>query len=243
MGAKLKTFFDEASQIGGIVARVALARYTALASNRAIEAPDSPEMIRKFEKALQKIRAEFKTDSTAPVPTRSAFASQTIDVEKLRNILVALERDKHQYISDLNKTIKRVTEIVAKELNIARVSVWFLEDNNTAIECVDLFERNLSRHSSGLKLFERDYPAYFRALKYARAIDAHDANTDSRTACFSESYLQPLGIVSMLDIPIWHKGVLKGVLCQEHIGAKRRWTFEEADFGVELAGLISLALG
>ncbi|GAK60625.1 multi-sensor signal transduction histidine kinase [Candidatus Vecturithrix granuli] len=242
MGVKLKTFFDEAGQIGGIAARVALARYTTLASKRAIELNDSPEMIQKFEKALQKIRAEFKTDSSASVPTGSAFASQMVDVKKLRNALTALERDKQHGISDLNTTIKRVTEMAAKELNIARVSVWFLENNNTLLECIDLFDRKLSKHSSGLQLVERDYPTYFVALKYARAIDAYDANTDPRTSCFSESYLRPLGIVSMLDIPIWHKSDLKGVLCQEHIGARRRWTYEEADFGVELTGLISQAL-
>lgn len=101
---------------------------------------------------------------------------------------------------------------MANELKIARVSVWFLNHDQTLIECLDLFERKQVRHSSGAQLFERDYPAYFSALKHARAIDADDANTDPRTSCFSESYLQSLGIVSMLDIPIWHKGVLKGVL-------------------------------
>lgn len=242
MGVKLKAFYDEASQIGGIVARVALARYTSLASTKASEATDSPELIERFEKALQKIRAEFKTDSTTSISSSAALVSQATDVGKLRNVLAVLEREQQQNISDLNKTIKRVTETVAKELRIARVSVWFLKNNNTEIECIDLFERKLSKHSSGLRLLQRDYPAYFRALKYARAIDAHDANTDVRTSCFSESYLQPLGIVSMLDIPIWHMGTLKGVLCQEHIGDMRRWTFEEADFGVELANLISQAI-
>ncbi len=243
MGVKLKDFYDEASQIGGIAARVALARYTALASTRVMEAPDSLELIETFEKALRKIRVEYATDAATSVPVNIPVSSTPNDVKHMRQVLGVLEREKPQYISNLKTTIARVTEAVANELKIARVSVWFLNHDHTLIECLDLFERKQARHSSGLQLFERDYPAYFSALKYARAIDADDANADPRTSCFSEPYLQPLGIVSMLDIPIWHKGVLKGVLCHEHIGDKRRWTGEEADFGVELAGLISQAIG
>jgi GAF domain-containing protein len=135
-----------------------------------------------------------------------------------------------------------VVETAAQGLQVARASVWLYDSTRTALECLDLFERAAHKHSSGLRLTSKDFPVYFRVLEVARAIDAEDAHADRRTACFSEPYLKPLGINSMLDIPIWANERMAGVLCHEHIGPKRRWLAAEADFGVALANLLSEAL-
>ena len=52
--------------------------------------------------------------------------------------------------------------------------------------------------------------------KESDAIAAHDANRDRRTREFSEPYLKPLGITSMLDAPIRTGGKMIGLLCLEH---------------------------
>lgn len=242
MGQMLKEYFDEASRFGGISARVALARYASLPSTRAMETPDSAEWVERLGKAFQKLKADYASDPGETAPLLAPVSSSTRDIENMNRALETLNNEKSSYITNLLETSKRITETAATALNIARVSVWFLDRDSTLIECLDLFEHAKKQHSAGLKLLEKDFPPYFKALKYARAIDAHDANSDPRTSCFSTSYLRPLGIVSMLDIPIWHERNLKGVLCQEHMGNMRRWTVEEADFGVELAGLISEAI-
>ena len=56
--------------------------------------------------------------------------------------------------------------------------------------------------SKGYCLRADDFPSYFVALNENRVINAGDAHTHPATHEFSESYLTPLHIESMLDVPI-----------------------------------------
>ena len=71
---------------------------------------------------------------------------------------------------------------------------------------------------------------------------ADDAQHDPKTAEFTASYLAPLGITSMLDVPIRSGGQMVGVICHEHIGPMRTWTLEEQHFAVSVANTLALAL-
>jgi GAF domain-containing protein len=82
----------------------------------------------------------------------------------------------------------------------------------------------------------------FHALTTERTIAAHDAQTDTRTSCFTASYLRPLGIGAMLDVPIWHGGKMVGVVCHEHLGGPRTWTADEESFAYVVANLVALSL-
>lgn len=59
MGQKLKDFFDEAKQIGGIKAQMRLAMITKTSSAKAVGEPDSPDNIAKFQAAIKEIKKEF----------------------------------------------------------------------------------------------------------------------------------------------------------------------------------------
>jgi GAF domain-containing protein len=122
------------------------------------------------------------------------------------------------------------------------VSVWLLDDRRTKITCRDLFDRSTGVHSAGLELFAKDFAPYFKALATERTIAANDAHKDPRTSCFSASYLQPLGINSMLDVPIWLGKRMAGVVCHEHVGPKRTWDSDEETFAYLMANLASIAL-
>ncbi len=60
MGQKLKSFYDEAEKLGGIKAKMRIAVLTAISSVKALEAPDSPENIAKFDNAMKEIKKEFQ---------------------------------------------------------------------------------------------------------------------------------------------------------------------------------------
>ncbi|MUL38497.1 response regulator [Gloeocapsopsis dulcis] len=143
---------------------------------------------------------------------------------------------------NLNVAIREITEATTNTLKIERASVWLYNDDRSKIQCIDLYEWNKNHHSQGIELAAVDYPAYFQALKEERTIAAHDAHTDLRTKEFSQFYLSPLGITSMLDAPIWLGGEMVGVVCQEHVGSAREWTLEEQNFAGSIADLISLAI-
>jgi PAS domain S-box-containing protein len=156
--------------------------------------------------------------------------------------LIALTKDELLQGGDLVASLRRLTEASAKALGVARVSLWRYQPGQQAIRCVDLYERLYDRHSDGAELAAVDYPAYFRALAECDVIAADDAHQEPRTADFSARYLTPLGITSMLDVPICLKGALDGVLCHEHIGPPRQWTSDERTFAIAIANLVALVL-
>ncbi|MGC9527089.1 MAG: GAF domain-containing protein [Limnospira sp.] len=155
---------------------------------------------------------------------------------------VELARCPEFYRGDLDKALQTVTRIVARTLEVARVSIWFYTPSRTAIRCADLYEHDRDRHSRGLELTEGDYPSYFAALETHRPIVAADARTDPCTREFTEPYLTPLGIGAMLDTPIRSGGQTVGVVCLEHIGGPRNWTLEDQNFTAYLADWVTLAL-
>ncbi len=91
---------------------------------------------------------------------------------------------------------------------------------------------------AGVQLFAKDFPNYFNTIKNEKTLAANDAHTHFGTSEFSEVYLKPLGINSMLDTPIWVNGNMVGVLCHEHVGPKRNWNSDEENFAY-LAGVIT----
>jgi PAS domain S-box-containing protein len=106
-----------------------------------------------------------------------------------------------------------------------------------------LRERSGSDPSAqGTRVVLRDCPAYHAALEKKEPIVAHHAPTHPATSELAESYLRPLGITSMLDVPVWWHGQVVGVLCHEHVGEPREWTAEEIDFASSLATMVSLSI-
>jgi GAF domain-containing protein len=55
-------------------------------------------------------------------------------------------------------------------------------------------------------------------------------------------YLQPLGISSMLDVPILHEQKMVGVICHEHVGPRRTWNSDEENFAYLMSNFVALAL-
>jgi signal transduction histidine kinase len=145
--------------------------------------------------------------------------------------------------ADLGAALRRITEADARKLNVERVGVWLFNADHTAILCEDVYCLGRNRHEKGGELFSSHYPRYFKALGESRTIDASDAQNDPRTSELAEDYLKPLGIISMLDVPVRLRGQEVGVVCHEHVGGQpRSWAPEEQEFVAAIADLVSLAL-
>lgn len=138
--------------------------------------------------------------------------------------------------------LRKIAERAAQTLSVARASIWRYNNDGSSIRCVDLYEREEGRHSSGTELFANTHPAYFRALEEQEMIVADDAATDPFTCEFTEDYLRPHDIRSMLDVPIVIGGVRTGVMCLEHVRTLRVWTADEKTFALAMSNLVSLAL-
>ncbi|HRE90058.1 MAG TPA: ATP-binding protein, partial [Myxococcota bacterium] len=94
----------------------------------------------------------------------------------------------------------------------------------------------------GTVLAVEDFPTYFEALAEGRALRIDDIATDPRAAALRDTYLQPLGIGALLDVPILRDGRAIGVVCHEHYGPPRHWTDAETSLGMAAANSIAVGL-
>jgi signal transduction histidine kinase/GAF domain-containing protein len=162
--------------------------------------------------------------------------------QRQNKMLMELAKSEKLYHGVLHDSLKLITEAVARTFEVQMVSVWLFTENRSITRCIDMYELSTDRHSEGMEIKVIDYPAYFKALSEEELIAAHDACNDPRTCEFSDSYLAPLGITSMLDVPIRLKGQVIGIVCYEHVGPVRKWTLAEQNFARSTADYISLAM-
>ena len=157
-------------------------------------------------------------------------------------LLIVAAKSKYLTTGTLDTALREITTLASRGLGVERASIWLYNDAGDRLSCVDLFVKSSNQHSHGLELSESDYPAYFEALRGKRTIAANDARNHPNTAEFSENYLKPLGITSMLDATIRVGSRVVGVLCNEHVGPARKWSQEERNFAASMADFVSLAM-
>lgn len=169
-------------------------------------------------------------------PGRRASDAQAERFEKAR---LQLSRMHGGSGAGLQEMWLEVAHLAADTLNVERVGVWLLMDEDRAIRCRYLLQRSNSEVFQGAVLRRQDFPLYFGALAEHRCMAADDAQGSPLSKELLKSYLQPLGITSMLDAPLFIAGRLVGVVCHEHIGPQRRWSELEADFACAVADNIA----
>lgn len=141
----------------------------------------------------------------------------------------------------LDGAIAHIAASAARMMNVARVGLWFFDANETAIVCRHLHADGEPAFGTGTRLAAADYPRYFAALTEGRVVAVADARQDPRTSEFTDGYLVPLGVTSMLDVPIRRDGRMVGLVCYEHTGPVRGWTLEDEDAASSVADFISVA--
>jgi PAS domain S-box-containing protein len=159
--------------------------------------------------------------------------------EARQGVLLQLSRLE---MADLDETLRALARADAHALGVERVGIWEFEPDGAAIHSVVSYRTGPDVFDSGAVLCARDYPSYFAALAEERVIAADDAARDHRTSEFRQGYLEPLGISSRLDVPIWRRGAVVGIVCHEQVGRARTWTQEEQEFAANIADLASRAL-
>ncbi|MBL7856791.1 MAG: GAF domain-containing protein [Cyclobacteriaceae bacterium] len=172
-----------------------------------------------------------------------------LDDEKLRNAFTQSNRKKLAELTkseaiqsgDFNLTLEVITKTIAHQIDVSRCSIWFYEATENKIICEKLYQRSTNAHESGTVLFGKDFPGYFRAVLKEEDIVAQNAHEHPATKEFSDVYLKPLNIESMLDVPIFNEGKLIGVICCEHQHEQKNWSDDHAEFLKSCAELITVA--
>jgi two-component system sensor histidine kinase/response regulator len=192
-----------------------------------VEVGGETRVIASVRDVTERVQAEQRRARRAEQISRHKTALQDLAKLDLSNFKLALQG---------------VTETAAKALNTQRVSAWFFNDDRSELICEGLYQLDKDCHEKGSTLNKDDYPTYFQALMSHRIVAADDAQTYACTSEFTEGYLRPLGITSMLDAAIYSQSDLVGVVCCEHVGPPREWSDEEQTFTHSIADVVTLAL-
>lgn len=169
-------------------------------------------------------------------------SEETTRIQRVLHFQAALLKISSQQTKDLNQALKELTLKSAEALLVDRVSVWMFHESDEKLVCKMAYCRSKASFESGDAINRSDYPKYFQSLSENRFVAASDARTDFFTSELSEEYFIPLGILSVLDVPMRVKGKLIGVVCHEHIHTKRNWTHEEETFAASVADMASLVI-
>lgn len=138
-----------------------------------------------------------------------------------------------------NKAVDQLLRTCAEALQVGRVGLWLFDPGMAGIVCSVLFEVEKGTSSPGLRISADLAPLYFESLSKSLVLAADNAQLDSRTSELAETYLRPLGIGAMLDVPVRLFGEMVGILCHEHIGEKRRWAAVERVFAAAVGAVCS----
>ena len=159
---------------------------------------------------------------------------------KLKNVIISQSRNSLFYEGRVNDGARTLTREVTNTIDTDRCSVWLYNEDKTSIICKQLYVKSEDHWYSDIKLYKKHFNDYFIHLEIDPVIIANDAEKHSATSCFTETYLKPLGIKSMLDVPITYLGETIGVICIESL-TLREWKESEVNFAQMLSTLYSFA--
>ena len=183
-----------------------------------------------------------KEDITERKRAEHILTERAARLDHHSKVLLNLTQGEDLTKSNIKNAFKLITEAAVTGLSISRSSVWLFEnENKEALYCLNLYEADSGEHSSEITLSISDYPDFFETLHKEGAILCDNAE-EQYTKDYSKHYLQPLKIVSMLDVPIWLRGKVIGVFCNEQSVLPRHWEPDEELFARSLSNFISLAI-
>ena len=174
-----------------------------------------------------------------------AHRIQTSAEQRLRSnhsALVELVRSDALASGDLDQALREITETAAEVLCVARVSVWRLDEAGDNLRCVELHRADAGVHEPGSRLARVELPSYFEALLAGELIVARDASADPRTAELASTYLEPLGVRSVLEAPVAVDGRVDGSIRAEPLASSRSWSTLDGHFAGTLADFTALAI-
>jgi diguanylate cyclase (GGDEF)-like protein/PAS domain S-box-containing protein len=142
---------------------------------------------------------------------------------------------------DFDVHVLEILRVNAQIMGVARVGYWSFENEKHRLTCERLFIDGKERSDTGMSIDSRECPTYFESLHQGQTLLIRDTKSDPRSMELYPSYTSKLGIGAMLDVPVYVRGVLSGIVCHEHVGGARDWTDEEAQFAFSIGQHLALA--
>jgi len=162
--------------------------------------------------------------------------------KKLSDTLATITKSPTIYAGDM----KAAADIIAKEgctvLDVHRISIWSVAENEEALLNISCYERALDRHTieEDFDLINRE--DYKNLLKSERLI----VTKNIQESVNIDNGYNPI-ICAMLEAPIRIDGKFTGLVCADQdccdeYPTERNWTIDEQSFVSSLADLMALAI-
>lgn len=160
--------------------------------------------------------------------------------KKLNKVLISQNNNPLFYSGSVSDGARILTKEVTESISADRCSIWLFSTDKNSIVCDKLYVSDEEKWYEGIELSREDFELYFKALDVNPVIIADDAENHPATSCFKEKYLIPLGVRSMLDVPVLYKGETIGVICIESY-VPRKWIEPEINFAQLLSSLYTFS--
>ena len=161
-------------------------------------------------------------------------------IKKLNDTLISQSHNPLFYEGNTTEGAKVLTKEVTESISADRCSIWLYNEDKSAIICEQLYIKSEDSWYQDITLYKKDFQPYFLSLLINPIIIANDAESHTATSCFTETYLKPLGVKSMLDVPVVYRGETIGVICIESL-TLREWDKVEVNFAQLLSSLYTFA--
>jgi len=161
-------------------------------------------------------------------------------IKKLNETLISQSHNPLFYEGNTTEGAKVLTKEGTESISADRCSIWLYNEDKSAIICEQLYIKSEDSWYQDITLYKKDFQPYFLSLLINPIIIANDAESHTATSCFTETYLKPLGVKSMLDVPVVYRGETIGVICIESL-TLREWDKVEVNFAQLLSSLYTFA--
>ena len=180
-------------------------------------------------------------DITAQKKAEREQRAQTAKLQLFSRLFSQISTMESALNGDIEYFSRDVTELLGRQLQITRVSVSLYNQDETLLECVDIFDLRTNEHSVLEPVPVDQIPAQSEYLKHSRYIDAHDATTDPRLWEGGEPFRRKLGLTSILVCSIVSGGRHRGVVRFAYANQSHTWDHDEIAFGCQVADQFGMA--
>ena len=156
--------------------------------------------------------------------------------------------------ADFASSAVQIIQHSAVTLRCTRGGLWKFTDDGQALQCLYQYDARLLDNPSGADaaapkaigaigpvLQAAAFPTYFSAISQRRSLAVEDALTDPLLHEFRATYLPATGVLALLDVPVFHHGLLWGIVCFEDCSGTRTWDNDAQAYASSAVDLLSLA--
>lgn len=185
-------------------------------------------------------RMSWQTDNQCFI----AVVRNITDSDQLR-LHTQLIREIGQLESGINGNVIRfseeITELLIKRWGSDRASVWQYNNDQTMMECIDLYKKADHSHTKKMTMNRADQPLTFEYLINNRYMIINAESVEKQEKDYWNAYMKPLGGKTLLVCSILSNGKALGSIGFMYVSMDHQWSNEEISFGCQIADQIGMA--